>query len=132
MGGSAISGELAKGLTYNQLPVPLAVCRSYNLPHFVERHTLVVVSSYSGNTEETFSAFAQARQRGAQIVCITSGGKIGSIAQADHLPLFSLPAGFPPRSALVYLLVPLLKTLHACGFIPNPEFVIKETIALLE
>jgi glucose/mannose-6-phosphate isomerase len=132
MGGSAISGELAKGLTYNQLPVPLAVCRSYNLPHFVNRHTLAVVSSYSGDTEETFSAFEQARGRGAQIVCITSGGKIGGIARAEHLPLFSLPEGFPPRSALVYLLLPLLKTLQACGFIPDPELDIKETVALLE
>jgi glucose/mannose-6-phosphate isomerase len=132
MGGSAISGELAKSLTYNQLPVPLTVCRSYNLPNFVNAHTLVVVSSYSGDTEETFSAFEQARRRGPQIVCITSGGKIGGIAQAEHLPLFSLPIGFPPRSALVYLLVPLLKTFHACGFIPDPELAIKEVIALLE
>jgi glucose/mannose-6-phosphate isomerase len=132
MGGSAISGELAKGLTYNQLPVPLVVCRSYNLPNFVNQHTLVVVSSYSGDTEETFSAFEQARERRAQIVCITSGGKIGGIAQAEHLPRFPLPAGFPPRSALIYLLVPLLKTLQACGFIPDPDLAIKETITLLE
>ena len=132
MGGSAIGGELVKGLTHNQLPVPLAVCRSYQLPKFVESHTLVIVSSYSGNTEETLSVFQQARQRGAQIVCITSGGKIGAIAEANGLTKFSLPDGFPPRSALVHLIVPILKTLQACGFIADPAPNIHETMALLE
>jgi len=132
MGGSAIGGELAKSLTHNQLPVPLAVCRSYQLPKFVDRHTLVIVSSYSGNTEETLSTFQQAQQRGAQIVCITSGGKIGEIADANGLTRFSLPDGFPPRSALVHLIVPILKTLQACGFITDPTSSIQETIALLE
>jgi glucose/mannose-6-phosphate isomerase len=132
MGGSAIGGELVKSLTYNQLPVPLTVCRSYNLPNFVNRHTLVMVSSYSGNTEETLSAFEQALQRQAQIVCVTSGGKIGDLATASHLPRFSLPSGYPPRSALVHLVVPILKTLQACRFIGDPTSDIAETIALLE
>jgi glucose/mannose-6-phosphate isomerase len=132
MGGSAISGELTKSLTYNQLPAPLAVCRSYHLPNFVDRHSLVIVSSYSGNTAETLSMFDQALRREAQIVCVSSGGKAGSMAEAKGLSTFSLPSGFPPRSALVHLFVPLLKTLHACRFIPNPEADIKETVALLE
>jgi glucose/mannose-6-phosphate isomerase len=132
LGGSAIGGELVKCLTYNQLAAPLSVCRSYNLPRFVDRHTLAIVSSYSGNTEETLSAFEQALQRQAQIVCITSGGALGQMAQARGLPLFSLPIGFPPRSALVHLIVPVLKTLQAGSFIPNPEPDIEETAALLE
>jgi len=132
MGGSAIGGELVKSLTYHQLPVPLAVCRSYSLPKFVDQHTLVIVSSYSGNTEETLSVFQQALQRGAQIVCITSGGQIAATAETIGLTKFSLPAGFPPRSALVHLLVPILKTLQACGFITDPTSSIQETIALLE
>jgi glucose/mannose-6-phosphate isomerase len=132
MGGSAIGSELVKGLTSHQLPVPLFVCRSYNLPKFVDQHTLAIISSYSGDTEETLAAFEQARQRRAQIVCITSGGKIGHIAEADHLPRFALPAGFPPRSALVHLVVPILKTLHACRFIADPAPDIDETAALLE
>jgi len=132
MGGSAIGGELVKGLTCNQLPAPLTVCRSYNLPNFVDRHTLVIISSYSGNTEETLSAFAQSRQRGAQIVCLTSGGQVGRIAAADNLPRFSLPSGFPPRSALVHLIVPILEILHACRFIIDPAADINETFSLLE
>lgn len=132
MGGSAIGGELVKSLTYNHLPVPLTVCRSYNLPHFVNRHTLVIVSSYSGNTEETLSACGQALQREAQVVCITSGGKIGDMAAANQLPRFSLPSGYPPRSALVHLVVPILKTLQACHCIDDPAADIDEAIALLE
>jgi glucose/mannose-6-phosphate isomerase len=132
MGGSAIGGELAKGLTHNQLPVPLSVCRSYNLPKFVDRHTLTIISSYSGETEEPLAAFEQALQRGTQIVCITSGGKIGQSAEANRLPRFTLPAGFPPRSALIHLLVPILKTLHACRFIADPTPDINATITLLE
>jgi len=132
MGGSAMSGEVVKSLTYNQLAVPLCICRSYQLPHFVDQQTLVIVSSYSGNTEETLSAFEQALQRRAQIVCITSGGKAGSMAATNHLPCFKLPPGFPPRAALAHLVVPLLKILHACRLAPDPERDIQETIALLE
>ncbi|MGH7456073.1 MAG: bifunctional phosphoglucose/phosphomannose isomerase, partial [bacterium] len=131
-GGSAISGELTRSLTSNQLPAPLSVCRSYHLPNFVNHHSLVIVSSYSGNTEETLAMFEQALRREAQIVCVTSGGKAGSMAEAKGLPTFSLPPGFPPRSALVHLFVPLLQTLHDCRFISNPEADIKETVALLE
>jgi len=132
MGGSAIGGELVKSLTYHQLPVPLAVCRSYSLPKFVDHHTLVIASSYSGNTEETLSTFQQALQRGAQIVCVTSGGEIGARAEKNGLTRFLLPPGFPPRSALAHLLVPILKTLHACGFIADPAPSINETVARLE
>ncbi|MDZ7361045.1 MAG: bifunctional phosphoglucose/phosphomannose isomerase [candidate division KSB1 bacterium] len=132
MGGSAIGGEVVKCLTSNQLPVPLVVCRSYNLPKFVDQHTLAIISSYSGDTEETLAVFEQARQRRAPIVCITAGGKIGQVAEADHLPRFALPTGFPPRAALVHLIVPILKTLHACRFIADPTPDIDETAALLE
>lgn len=132
LGGSAIGGELVKNLTYQQLPVPLTVCRSYHLPKFVDAHTLVISSSYSGNTEETLSTFQQALQRGAQIVCLTSGGQIGALAEAKGLTKFSLPGGFPPRSALVHLIVPILKILHACRFIADPAPDIDETITVLE
>jgi glucose/mannose-6-phosphate isomerase len=132
MGGSAISGDLVRGLTYNQLPVPLYVCRSYNIPNFVNQHTLALVSSYSGNTEETLSALEQVRQRGAQIVCITSGGKLSGNADTYQLSKFSLPPNFPPRAAIVYLSVPLLRVLHACHFIANPDSDIKETISILQ
>lgn len=132
LGGSAIGGDLLRSYLSEELNVPFFVNRHYFLPEFVGKNTLVIVSSYSGNTEETLSVFQQALQRGAQIVCVTSGGQIGALAEKHGLTKFSLPAGFPPRSALVHLMVPILKTLHACGFIADPAPDINETIALLE
>src|SRR5512145_231639 len=77
MGGSAISGDVVRGVTLEELRVPMMVTRSYDLPRWVEANTLVVVSSYSGNTEESLAALLQAQKRGARIMCITSGGKAG-------------------------------------------------------
>ncbi len=132
MGGSAISGDVVRGVTLEDLPVPLHVSRSYDLPGWVDANTLVVVSSYSGHTEESFSALMQAKARGAKIVCITSGGKIGEWAQKNGWPVFSLPPGFPPRSALAHLTVPLLMVLHRLQMLADPAADIAETTTLLE
>lgn len=132
MGGSAMSGDVARGLTLDALSVPLQVSRSYELPGWVNARALVIVSSYSGNTEESLSAFEAARTRGAKIVCITSGGKLQALAQRDGLAVFSLPTGFPPRSALVHLTVPLLMILHRLDLIADPAADIHETRGLLE
>jgi glucose/mannose-6-phosphate isomerase len=110
----------------------MAVCRSYDLPHWVDTDSLVVVSSYSGNTEETLSALLQAQERGAKIVCITSGGKAGELAQKNGWPVFALPAGFPPRSALAHLTVPLLVALHRLKCIADPAKEVGETSVLLQ
>lgn len=131
MGGSAMSGDVARGLTLDALAVPLQVSRSYELPGWVNERSLVIVSSYSGNTEESLAAFEMARTRGAKIVCITSGGTLRAHAQRDGLPVFSLPAGFPPRSALVHLTVPLLMILYRLHLIADPTADIHETRALL-
>ena len=132
MGGSAISGEVARGLSLEELSVPMVVSRSYDLPFWVGANTLVIVSSYSGNTEETLSAMMLARRRGAKIVCITSGGKIGALAQKEGLPSFVLPPDFPPRAALAHLTVPLLAILHRVQLIADPAPEIAEICALLE
>ena len=132
MGGSAISGDVGRGVTLETLPVPLVVSRSYDVPHWVGTQTLVVVSSYSGNTEESLAALMAAHARGAKIVCITSGGRIGALAHQHGWPVFSLPPGFPPRSALAHLTVPLIVALHRLQLLPDPAEDIRETAALLE
>lgn len=132
MGGSAISGDVVRGLTLDSLALPLQVSRSYELPGWVNERSLVVVSSYSGNTEESLSAFEMARARGANIVCITSGGKLHVQAQNDGLPVFPLPAGFPPRAALAHLTVPLLMILRRLELIADPSNDVYETRALLQ
>lgn len=132
MGGSAMSGDVARGLTLDSLALPLQVSRSYELPGWVSANSLVIISSYSGNTEESLAAFEMARARGAKIVCVTSGGKLQAHAQKDKLPTLPLPPGFPPRSALVHLTVPLLVILYRLGLTPDPAGDINEARLLLE
>jgi glucose/mannose-6-phosphate isomerase len=128
MGGSAIGGDIVKGFAGRQLRVPFIVNRNYTLPHFVNRHTLVFLSSYSGNTEETLSAYRDAVERGAQIVCITSGGKLEELARTNGHHTIRIPAGYPPRAALGYLAVPVLCSLYDVGLIGNPETDILDAI----
>ncbi|MBN2226015.1 MAG: bifunctional phosphoglucose/phosphomannose isomerase [candidate division Zixibacteria bacterium] len=126
MGGSAIGGDLIRSFLADRLPIPLAVCRHYTLPNYVNEQTLVIVSSYSGNTEETVSACRDALSRKASIICLTSGGKIGAIADEIHLPVVPLPPGYPPRAALGFSFVPLMFIMEKLGFAQKVEDDIHE------
>lgn len=131
MGGSAIGGDVIRVAVSEQLKIPMLVCRDYRIPAFVDSGTLVIASSYSGNTEETLSACEQARAAGAPIVCITSGGKLAALAHAHGYPVISLPAGLPPRAALGYSSVLLLGALTSLGLVPDMSGALQETIDLL-
>lgn len=119
MGGSAIGGDLVRSLMGDQLEVPIKVSRGYRLPRFVDASTLVVASSYSGNTEETLSALRAALETRARIVCLCSGGEMEAIANEEGLPLVKLKAGQPPRSALPFSFAALLRVLAADQVIPE-------------
>lgn len=131
MGGSAISGDIVRSYLSDRLKMPFIVNRYYQTPDFIDEHSLVIASSYSGNTEEILAAYEDAHQRGAQIVCITSGGELGRRAQTNAQPLFLIPPGSPPRAALGYLLVPLLYILYYSGLHSNPEADLLESIELI-
>ncbi len=126
MGGSAIGAEFASAYLDDGLPVPMRVVRGYELPAFVGPATLVLASSYSGNTEETLSAFEEALTRGSRVVCVTTGGTLSRRAREEGLDLVSIPAGLPPRAALGFSLVPQLRILHHLGFAPDPTREIEE------
>lgn len=117
MGGSAIGAELAAQLLDDGEPA-LDVWRDYGLPHWLGSGDLVIVGSYSGGTEESLSALAEARRRGCQIILITSGGRMAQEKQTAE-PLVILPAGFPPRAALGYSLGALLRVLGRLGYLPT-------------
>jgi glucose/mannose-6-phosphate isomerase len=121
MGGSAIGGELAAGYLARSMSVPLSVVRGYSLPAYVGPSTFVYVSSYSGNTEETLSAYAEARERRARIVCSTTGGEVGRVAEESGHDIVGVPTGYPPRAALGFGLVPLLFVLGRLGLAPDEE-----------
>jgi glucose/mannose-6-phosphate isomerase len=117
MGGSAIGGDLAAALLAGDLKIPMSVHRDYGLPAYVGRDSLVIVSSYSGNTEETLSSFEEAQRRGARVLVLTTGGRISELARAAKYPVitFSYPA--QPRAALGYSLGLVLGALTRLGFV---------------
>jgi glucose/mannose-6-phosphate isomerase len=132
LGGSAIAGDLLRSYLADDLQVPFLVNRNYTLPAYVGPSSLVIISSYSGNTEETIAAHREALKRGAQLLCITSGGTTAALAARHRSPLITIPGGSPPRAALGYSFFPLLIVLSRMGFIRNKQREIRETIALLE
>jgi glucose/mannose-6-phosphate isomerase len=132
LGGSAIGGDLLKSYLAAELKVPFLVNRHYVLPGFVGPQTLVIISSYSGNTEETTTAHREAIKRKARILCISSNGLTATLAKKRRTPLISIPGGLPPRAALAYSFFPLLIALGRLGLIKNKSREIKETVALLD
>ena len=129
MGGSAISGEIASDAFRPQLPVPMAVVQDYALPAFARRETLVIVSSYSGGTEESLSMFEDAVERGCRVVGITSGGELKRRLKEEGLPCFDLPGGIQPRAAMPFLLPPVVEALARVELVA-PEAAMKEAVAV--
>lgn len=132
LGGSAIGGDLVRTSLSGECCVPILVNRNYTLPAFVDSSTLVVISSYSGNTEETLSAYQDAIERKAQVCCITSGGMVEALALKHKHYAVKIPAGAPPRTAIGYSLVPMLQTFAKFGFIADKEKEIAETARYLK
>ncbi len=132
MGGSAISGDILRTYLEDELPVPVAVCRDYTLPAFVNNHTLLFAISYSGNTEETLSAVEQAIDRGAMVVTISSGGRLEALAREHQMVHIRIPGGMPPRQALGYLFFAPLLILEKLELITSRQQDIQETEYILQ
>jgi glucose/mannose-6-phosphate isomerase len=117
MGGSAIGGDLAAALLADDLKVPMSVHRDYGLPAYVGRDSLVIASSYSGNTEETLSSFEEARKRGAKILALTTGGRLAELARASNYPVITFAYKARPRATLGYSLGLVLGALSRIGLV---------------
>ena len=117
MGGSAIGGDLASALLAGELKVPMSVHRDYGLPAYVGRDSLVIASSYSGNTEESLSSFEEAQRRGARVLVLTTGGRIAELARAAKYPVITFSYAAQPRAALGYSLGLVLGALTKLGFV---------------
>jgi len=117
MGGSALAALLVKVLLKQEVPIPFEIVRDYDIPAYVGEGTLVIASSYSGNTEETLSALEQARKKGAQVGIVTSGGQLADIAVQNDIAHVSLPSGAQPRMATIYNLRGLFALLEAFGVV---------------
>lgn len=131
MGGSAVGGDVVRGLFAPRLGAPIEVVRNPVLPEFCETHTLVVCTSYSGNTAETLSTFEEAARRGCRSVVVTSGGQIESRAHQLEVPVVKVPSGLQPRAALGYLTLGLAGALEAMGLIPHLGAEVSESVDVL-
>lgn len=117
MGGSALAALMVKVLLSKELSIPFDIIRGYDLPGYVNANTLVIASSYSGNTEETLSALEQAEKKEAQIAILASGGKLIDIATSFDIAHVPLPSGAQPRMAMIYNLRGLFTLLETFGVV---------------
>jgi len=115
MGGSAIGADLARGAIGDRARRPFVTARDYSPPSWVSEDTLVLCSSYSGDTEETLAAYAAAGDRGAPRVVMTTGGRLAEAARADGVPVIGVPAGMQPRAAVAYMTVGALEAAALAG-----------------
>ena len=132
MGGSAIGGDLLRTLVQGECPVPIAVNRDYDVPAFVDRRTLAIASSYSGDTEETLFAFEEALKRGAKLLALTTGGKLAERAREAGVPLLAFSYRSQPRAALGHSLILLIGTLQKLGLIADKSADLEEAVAVME
>lgn len=117
MGGSGIGGKLVSQWVQNEIALPIVLCQDYTLPAFVNENTLVIGSSYSGNTEETLAALEIARNKGAIIKCISSGGTLQKFCADNNYDIIIVPGGNQPRAAIAYSLVQLLYIFESLNLI---------------
>lgn len=119
MGGSGIGGKLVAQWFSESAKTPIISVQGYDLPAFVNEKSLVIGSSYSGNTEETISAIHQAQKKNATIVCVCSGGELFKFCKENNYDSIKLPGGNPPRSMLAFSVIQLVNILSKAGIIEN-------------
>jgi glucose/mannose-6-phosphate isomerase len=119
LGGSGIGGSIVAELVVANANVPINVTKGYFIPAYVNENTLVIVSSYSGNTEETLQCMELAIAKNAKIVAVTSAGKILELCKTKGFDAIVVPGGMPPRSCLGYSLTQLFFILDFHKIINN-------------
>jgi len=131
MGGSAIGGDMVRRLALAESKMPVWVHRDYGLPPFVDRDTLVIVSSYSGNTEETLSAFTASLKTPAKKMALTTGGKLRELAEKEGVPVFIIDYQAPPRAAFPHSFVPLVGIFQKLGLLGDKSADLKQALQIL-
>jgi len=132
MGGSAIGGDLAAAAVAGQGRAPVLVHRDYDLPAYADDQTLVIACSFSGDTEETLSAFEAAHRQGCPLVAVTTGGTLARRAGEWRVPLVPVEYRSQPRAALGHLLISMLGILQAAGVVEDLAISLHEALANLE
>jgi len=134
LGGSGIGADFVSSFIREECPIPYMTGKGYSIPKYVDKNTLAIASSYSGNTEETLFSFKQMMDTGAKIVVISSGGKLIDMAKEHGYDYIVLPGDWPsPRACLGFSLVQQLFVLRKLGFISNESILsIKSSVDLIK
>ena len=132
MGGSAIGGNLVQDWLIDNIKIPIFIHRGYSLPAFVDDKTLIIVISYSGNTEETLSAFAEGIERKCPIIAVSSNGKLIEFSEKLRIPYIKVPSEIQPRAAIPYLFIAILIILQKMDIISDFSEDFNEVITILK
>ncbi len=119
MGGSGIGGKIVSEWMASTSPIPVNIIQDYQLPAYVNQHSLVIGSSYSGSTEETLAAIYEAHQKNAHIIGICSGGDLQSFCEKEQHDCVIVPGGNPPRTAVAFSIVQLVNIFSQLGYMPK-------------
>ena len=133
LGGSGIGGTIVNDIVSPISNIPILATKDYSIPNFVDENTLVIASSYSGNTEETIYALEKCQKRNAEICIITSGGKLKNIAEENNYNHIVIPGGQPPRAMFGYAFTELFFVLNHYGIIDDSfQSDFEKSISLLD
>ncbi len=132
LGGSSIGGAIVQSMAKHHAMIPIIINRNFEIPAFVDENTLFIAISYSGNTEETLTAMMKAERKNADIICITSGGRLADRAVEGDWGKVFLPSELAPRAALGYLLSPIALIMERIGVIPQASASLNESIEILK
>jgi glucose/mannose-6-phosphate isomerase len=132
MGGSAIGADIVRRLALAESKLPVWVHRDYGLPAFVDASTLVIASSYSGNTEETLSAFTKSLGTRSKKLVITSGGKLKHLAEQEGIPAFMIDYQAPPRATFPHNFIPLVGIFQKLGLLGDKSADLQEAVDILK
>lgn len=125
MGGSAYGAYVAQSLFKDELKIPIFVNNDYKLPAFATKQSLIILSSYSGNTEEVLTSAKEAKEKRYQITGITTGAKLSEFLQVHNFPALIIspthnPSG-QPRLGTGYMVLGFLLLLEKLGLVSIPE-----------
>lgn len=130
MGGSGIAGQIIAAYA-KDAKIRISCVNDYDIPASADKNTLFIISSYSGNTEETLSCYKQATKISENVIVITSGGKLLESAQKQNHPCIQLPKGLAPRNAIAFLFFPILRILEKVAVVENQDRYVKDLISTL-
>ena len=131
-GDSGLAADMAVEIIANEINVPVLTQQAGQIPHCVGERALVFVVDYSGKSQTALRGYREAKARGANVICITGGGKLREVASADGTRMVRIPAGQPSRSALGYLLIPLVTVIERLGLVSTTTEDIANAIKLMK